>query len=84
LAKGGQLEIEVVSIKLGLYRISSKTQQVLLELLVLLVFPIFVNVLLIEIILLWRDERSLNLSVPEISPREVPQPRMSLNFCWPV
>ena len=74
------MEIEVVSIKLGLYRISSKTQQVLLELLVLLVFPIFVNVLLIEIILLWRDERSLNLSVPEICPREVPQPRMRLNF----
>ena len=59
-----QLEIEVIAIKLRLYGISSQTQQILLELLILLVLPILVDILLVEVIFLWWNEWSLQFAVP--------------------
>jgi hypothetical protein len=56
----------------------------LLELLIFLVFPVFVDVLLIEIVFLRWDEGSLNLLVPKVLPSEVFQPGMILDLCRPI
>jgi hypothetical protein len=53
----------------------------LLELFILLIFPILVDVLLVEVILVGRNEWCLDLLLPKILPWEILQPRMSLDLC---
>ena len=47
-----------------------------LEGLILQVPPLLINVLLIEVVFLWRDKGRLQALVFEVIPREVAQPRM--------
>jgi hypothetical protein len=43
----------------------------LLEFLIFLVLPIFIDVLLVKVVFLRRNERGLKFAVPKIVPREV-------------
>ena len=52
LGQGGQLVVEVITVEKLLNRISSQHQNVLLELFILLVLPFFIDVLLVEVVLL--------------------------------
>jgi len=63
-----------------LNRVTSQRKEMLLELFIFLVLPIFVNILLVKVILSWWDERSNHLFIPEILPREILKPRMLLDF----
>lgn len=74
------MEIEVVTIKLGLDRVAPQTEEVLLEFLVFLVLPVLVDVLLVEVVLLGRDEGSLQFAVPKVVPWEVSQPGVGLDL----
>jgi hypothetical protein len=74
------LIVEVVAVKEGLHRIPSQHECVLLELLIILILPVLIDVLLIEVVLSWWDEGSLNLPIPEILPGEVLQPRVVLDL----
>ena len=56
----------------------------LLELLIFLIFPIFIYILLIKVILPGRDKWGNYFLVPQVLPRKIFKPRMLLNFCWTV
>jgi len=71
LAESCQLEIEIVAVEESLNRVSPKIHQVQLELFILLVFPVLIDILLVEVILFGRDKRCLKFSIPEILPGEV-------------
>lgn len=49
-----------------------------------MVLPVLINVLLIKVVLFWWDKRRLNLSVPQILPREIFQPGVILDLIGPV
>lgn len=52
----------------------------MLEFFIVLIFPVFVDILLIEIVLFWWNERRLYLPVPQVLPRKLFQPGMILNL----
>lgn len=80
LAQCRQLEVEVVAIELGLDGVPSKTQKVLLEFLVFLVLPVLIDVLLVKVVFLRRNEGGHKFAVPQIVPGEVSQPGMRFHF----
>lgn len=59
-----ELVVVIVAIKLCLDGVSSQRQSVLLKLFIFLVLPVFVNILLVEVVLFGRHERSLHFLVP--------------------
>jgi hypothetical protein len=79
-----KLIVIVVPIELRLYAVPPERKQVLLELFILLIFPILIYVLLIKIVCGRWHKWGLNLLLPEIFPREVLKPRVSFDFCGPI
>ena len=55
-----------------------------MEFFVFLIFPVLINVLLIEVIRLGRHKRRLDFLVPEILPSKVLEPRMLFDLCWAI
>ena len=55
-----------------------------MELFIFLVLPVLINVFLIKVVLSGRNERSNDFLIPEILPGEIFEPRMLLDFCWPI
>lgn len=55
-----------------------------MKIFIILVLPIFIDVLLIEVIGSRRNERSLDLLLPKIVPRKILEPRVSLDLGRPV
>lgn len=68
LAECCQLIIKVVAVEESLDWIAAEHHLVLLELLVFLIFPIFVDVLLIKIIFFRRNKRRFQLLIKQILP----------------
>lgn len=68
LAECCQLMIKVVAVEESLDWISAEHHGVLLELLVFLIFPVFVDVLLIKIIFFRRNKRRFQLLIKQILP----------------
>lgn len=56
----------------------------LLEFLIFLILPVFVDILLIEVILLRRKEGSLHFLVPEILPGKILKPRVLFDLSRPI
>lgn len=75
-----KLVVKVIAIEEGLYRISSEHKHILLELFIFLIFPVLINILLVEVIFLWWDEGRFHLAVPQVLPRKVLEPWMILDF----
>jgi len=71
ICKGRQLVVVVVTVEEGLDRTSTKVSHVLFELGILQIFPLFVDVLLIEVVLERRDERSTDSLLREVRPVEI-------------
>ena len=84
LTEGCQLKVKIVPVELSLNGVTPQAQQVLLEFLIFLVLPVLINVLLIKVVLFWRNKRRLNLPVPQILPREIFQPGVILDLVGPV
>ncbi len=76
--------VEVIAIEERLHGVPAQQQHILLELLVLLVFPVFVDVFLVEVVFLRRDEGRLDFLFIEILPGVVAQPRVVLHLGGPV
>lgn len=55
-----------------------------LYLLIVLIFPVSVRVICVEIVLVGRNERRWVLTLHQIIPREVSQPRMVLDVLWAI
>ena len=72
--------VEVVSRKELLRRSSPERVEIGLKLLVMNVLPLLVYVLLVEVVLAWRNERRLQPLVPQIIEWEVPQPGVILDL----
>ncbi len=80
LGQGGQLKIEVIAVEKSLDGVPPEKKSVLFELVVLLVLPFFIDVFLVEVVLLWWDEGAFDLSVCEVLPVVVLQPRVVFYF----
>lgn len=75
-----KLVVEVVSVEEGLHRIPPQVLYIFDELCVFQVFPLLADVLLVEIILHWRNKGGSNSPLVEIIPWEVTQPWVVLHF----
>lgn len=78
--KVSHLVVVVIAGKEVLGGLAAERDEVLLELLVLNVTPLFIDVLLVEVVLLGRDERCLDPLLFEVIPRIVSQPRVILHL----
>ena len=78
------LEVVVISSEEVLNRLPAERSEVLLEALIINVSPLLVDVLLVEVVLLGRHERCLQLLLLQVFPREVPQPGMVLHLVSPI
>lgn len=65
------LEVVVVSSEEVLNRLAAECSEVLLEAFIINVSPLLVDVLLVEVVLLGRDEGCLQLLLLQVFPREV-------------
>ena len=71
LSKCSQLIVKIVTIKERLHTVLPEIGQVLFEFWVLEVFPLFIDIFLVEVVLHRRDERSPHPFVIEVLPWEV-------------
>jgi len=78
-----QLIVVVVASEELLDGLTSERHEVLPELLIMKISPLFVDVLLIEVVLLGWNERGLNPLVHQIVPGEVLQPGVVLDLLSP-
>ena len=72
--------IVVVALKQLLSAGATQREVVGLELLILDIAPLLVDVLLVEVVLQWRDERRFDAAVGQVIPGEVSQPGVVLHF----
>ena len=72
----GKLVIVIVAGELGLNRVTSKRERMLLKFFILLVLPVLVNIFLIKVVLFGRHKWRLDLLVPQVFPREIFEPGM--------
>lgn len=84
LSNCSYLEIVVVAGEKILSGLPAQSFEVVFECIIIDVSPLFVDVLLVEVVFFGRNERSLQFPFLKILPREVSQPRMILNFISPV
>lgn len=71
LSKSGQLVIIIVPVEKRLDTISSKISKVLFEFWFLEVFPFFIDIFLVKIVLEWWDKRSSHPLFVEVLPWEI-------------
>lgn len=80
LRKCSQLIVEVITVKELLHRVSPQVVDVFFELGFFEVFPLLINVLLVEVVLHRRNEWRLQLLIVQIIPRKVTKPWVVLYF----
>ncbi len=80
LTQSCQLEIVVVTVEESLHWVTSQHHHVLLELFIILIFPIFINVLLIKIIFSRWNKWWLDFFIPQILPWVILKPWMILHL----
>jgi|TARA_B110000305_G_C19444807_1_gene644151 hypothetical protein len=71
LSKSGQLVIIIVPVEKRLDTVSSKISKVLFEFWILEVFPFFIDIFLVKIVLEWWDKRSSHPLFVEVLPWEI-------------
>jgi len=71
LSKGGQLVVIIIPVEKRLDTVSSKISEVLFEFWILEVFPFFIDIFLVKIVLEWWDKRSSHPLFVEVLPWEI-------------
>lgn len=84
LREARHLVIIVVALEQFLCGVAPERLVVGFECLVLQVAPLLVDVLLVKVVLLRRNERCLQALVRQVIPREVSEPWVHLDFLGPV
>jgi hypothetical protein len=79
-----QLIVEVITVEKLLDWVSSQVTNVLFEFRIIKIFPLFIDVLLIKIILKRRNEWWLQFLIVKIIPRKVTQPWVVFHFFWSI
>lgn len=76
--------VVVVPVEHALHRVAAQTDGVLFELRVVQVLPLFVDVLLVEVVFQRRDEGGTQTTIIKVSPGEVSQPGMVFDLVRPI
>lgn len=71
LSKGGQLVVIIIPVEKRLDTVSSKISKVLFEFWIFEVFPFFIDIFLVKIVLEWWDKRSSHPLFVEVLPWEI-------------
>ena len=71
LSKGGQLVVIIIPVEKRLDTVSSKISEVLFEFWILEVFPFFIDIFLVKIVLEWWDKRSSHPLFVKVLPWEI-------------